>query len=205
MRKLICLGDSITDSDRLFSPNGLGHGYVNQLNQMLNLTSQTFEIVNKGINGFTVNRLLENVERDCIDRHPDFVTILIGVNDVGLMMNTNRTSSQQEDMLADFGRSYRQLLRMIRQHTDCTCILMEPFIFPYPREEYKNWIPLIKNISGQIGELALEYHCPYILLHDKLNQAAQVEGYHTITSDGIHLTPRGHDIIANHLMVALHL
>ena len=83
MRRLICLGDSITDCNRLFSPNGLGHGYVNQLNQMLNLTSQTFEIVNRGIDGFTVNRLLENVGRDCIDRHPDFVTILIGETDVG--------------------------------------------------------------------------------------------------------------------------
>lgn len=199
MRRLICLGDSITDSGRLFSPDGLGHGYVRQLHQKLNHTSDTFKIINRGIDGFTVNRLLENVGRDCIDRRPDFVTILIGVNDVCLMMNTNRTSSQQEKMLADFGRSYRQLLHTIMQHTNSTCILMEPFIFPYPQEEYKNWVPFIKEISGQIRKLASEYHCPYILLHDTLNQAAGIEGYRTITSDGVHLAPRGHEIIADRL------
>lgn len=198
MKRFICLGDSITDADRLFSPNGLGHGYVNQLNTMLNGKTNTFEIVNRGVNGFTVSRLLENVNRDCIDRYPDIVTILIGINDVGLMMNTNRTPSQQKEMLANFGRYYRQLLEKIRQHTNCTTLLMEPFIFPYPRE-YMNWIPFVEHLSGQIGDLASEYHCPYILLHDRLNQTAEADGYASITMDGIHLTPNGHTILAEQL------
>ncbi len=198
MKRLICLGDSITDSDRLFSSNGLGHGYVNQLNTLLNGNTNTFEIVNRGVNGFTVSRLLEHVGRDCIDRHPDIVTILIGINDVGLMMNTNRTPSQQKEMLANFGRYYRQLLATIRQHTNCTILLMEPFIFPYPRE-YWNWIPFVKHLSGQIGDLATEYRCPYLLLHDRLNQATESDGYASITPDGIHLTENGHKIIADQL------
>ncbi|MDO4556545.1 MAG: SGNH/GDSL hydrolase family protein, partial [Lachnospiraceae bacterium] len=133
MKKIICLGDSITDADRLFSPNGLGHGYVNQLNTLLNNSnSNTFELVNRGVNGFTVDRLRENVGRDCIDRKPDLTTILIGINDVGLMMNTDRTPQQQKELLKKFGSHYRQLLEQIRQHTNSKIILMEPFIFPRP-------------------------------------------------------------------------
>lgn len=35
MKQLICLGDSLTDCDRMFTPDGLGYGYVRQLNDML--------------------------------------------------------------------------------------------------------------------------------------------------------------------------
>lgn len=199
MKRIICLGDSITDADRLFTKNGFGNGYVNQLNEALNGQTETFEIINRGVNGFIVDRLAENIRRDCIDRQPDIVTILVGINDVGILMNTNRTASQQQELLAKFGRLYRFLLEQIRQYTNSKIILMEPFIFPYPRE-YMNWIPFVHHISGQIGDLATEFQCPYVLLHDRLNEAALAEGYDAITVDGIHLTESGHSILAAQLL-----
>lgn len=199
MKRIICLGDSITDADRLFTKNGFGNGYVNQLNEALNGQTETFEIINRGVNGFIVDRLAENIRRDCIDRQPDIVTILVGINDVGILMNTDRTASQQQELLAKFGRLYRFLLEQIRQYTNSKIILMEPFIFPHPRE-YMNWIPFVHHISGQIGDLATEFQCPYVLLHDRLNEAALAEGYDAITVDGIHLTESGHSILAAQLL-----
>lgn len=198
MKRLICLGDSITDAGRLFSPDGLGYGYVSRLDRLLNDTKQYYQIINRGFDGFTTDRVAVNAGRDCIDLRPDVVTILVGINDIGLMMNTDRTSSQQKAMLAESGRSYRALLEQIRRYTDCTLILMEPFIFPWPRE-YAGWVPFVKNISEQIQRLSEEYSCPYVLLHDKLNKAAEAEGFDSITEDGIHLTPRGHELLAKEL------
>lgn len=199
MKKLVCLGDSITDADRLFTENGYGRGYVSLMDEVLNAQTKTFEIINRGVDGFTVDRLAQNVRRDCIDWQPDIVTVLIGINDVGILMNTNRTASQQQELLAKFGRLYRYLLEQIRQYTDSKVILMEPFIFPYPRE-YVNWIPYVHHISGQIGDLATEFDCPYVLLHDRLNEAAAAEGYEALTVDGIHLTQRGHRLLAEQLL-----
>lgn len=71
MKRLICLGGSITAADRLFCSDSLGEGYVSMLPPLL----PDFQILNKGIDGFTIARILQNVDRDCINLHPDFVTI----------------------------------------------------------------------------------------------------------------------------------
>lgn len=199
MRRLVCLGDSITDAQRLFTSQGLGQGYVDILNDTLNSSAAAFEIINCGVDGFTVQRLLSNVYRDCIDLKPDIVTILIGINDIGIIMNTDRTPEQQEGLLEDTVHSYRQLLEKICRSISGKAVIMEPFIFPCPRE-YENWIPWVHRLSGQIGDLAMEYNCPYLLLHDKLNKAAGEEGYAAITEDGIHLTRKGHQILADTLL-----
>lgn len=199
MKRVLFLGDSITDCDRLFSPNSLGYGYVNQLDTALNREKHQFEMINRGVDGFTVNRLVENVGRDCIDRHPDITTILIGINDVGLMMNTDRTPAQQQDMLSQFKKSYEQLLSTIHTYTQSEILLLEPFLFPHP-QKYLRWFPFVEQISMQISELSLKYHCPYIRLHQKLNQLATQNGFSQITTDGIHLTDFGHRQIAEELL-----
>ena len=35
MKHLLCLGDSLTDCERLSSPDGLGYGYVHLIHQLL--------------------------------------------------------------------------------------------------------------------------------------------------------------------------
>lgn len=45
-----------------------------------------------------------------------------------------------------FAEGYRKLLRMIREGTRARIVCMGPFIFPWPLE-YRNWIPLIREIE----------------------------------------------------------
>ena len=47
MKHLLCLGDSLTDCERLSSPDGLGYGYVHLIHQLLN-QKQPWETVNRG-------------------------------------------------------------------------------------------------------------------------------------------------------------
>ena len=61
MTHLLCLGDSITDCGRLFSPDPLGNGYVKQLSILLQDAGRYFSIENKGIDGFTLEKLLHNI------------------------------------------------------------------------------------------------------------------------------------------------
>ncbi len=197
MKKIVCLGDSLTDSGRLFSRNGLGNGYVNELNQILNKKTAC-TIINRGVDGFTVQRVLENLQRDCISQQPDLVTLLVGINDVALIMNTDRSPAQQREMTAQFSETYEELLIEIQKGCQCKVILAEPFIFPYP-QEYLNWQPFVAEFSQIIGDLAVRYGASHVLLQEKLDQAVRELGYASITTDGVHLTLQGHKIVAQAL------
>lgn len=201
MTRLLCLGDSITDCGRLFAYPPLGNGYVQKLHDKLKASGDFWTIKNCGVDGFTVSRLLENAAHRYSPFHADIVTILIGINDIGLMMNTNRSTEQKEAMLQKFLKDYEKLLRELTS-PGCRILLMEPFLFPYP-EEYLAWFPHLHSMSEGIGNLAEKYNLPYLSLHERLNCEAQKQGVHFITTDGIHLTDRGHEIISDILFQKL--
>ena len=113
MTRILCLGDSITDCGRLFSADPLGKGYVKQLSCLLHNTDHRFSIENRGIDGFTLERLLQNTDFWLESSDPDIVTVLIGINDVGIMMNTRRSSAQQQDLMNKFVTHYELLAKAI--------------------------------------------------------------------------------------------
>lgn len=199
MKKLLFLGDSITDCHRNFINPPLGCGYVSLLSKELYHSGFETELYNLGADGFTLSRLLENCTRQYLPLEPDIVIILIGINDIALMMNTLRTPSQQEEMLQNFFLRYRELLE---KFPTSKLLLMEPFIFPWP-SEFKHWIPFVKRMSEGIAAIAQDLSLPYILLHDALNEEGKHYGMDFITTDGVHLTSRGHEIIAEKLLHTL--
>ncbi|NTV35820.1 MAG: SGNH/GDSL hydrolase family protein [Anaerolineaceae bacterium] len=87
--KLVMIGDSITDCDREFPvgeaiKNGLGNGYVNLVNALLTATypDHRIRIVNMGTGGNTVLDLAERWNSDVIAQKPDWLSVMIGINDV---------------------------------------------------------------------------------------------------------------------------
>lgn len=202
MTRLLCLGDSITDCGRLWGYPPLGNGYVRIVADQLKALGADWSVSNCGVDGFTLARLLEHTESMYLPMQPDIITILIGINDIGLMMNTRRTERQKQEMLERFFNSYELLLKRLGFPTR-RFILMEPFIFPAPAE-FSTWLPLVRRMSGGIRKLAQTYHIPYLLLQDQLMMEAQRSGMDSITVDGIHLTAKGHEIVAQELFSVLY-
>jgi lysophospholipase L1-like esterase len=87
--KLVMIGDSITDCERA-RPVGeglfeaLGKGYVSLVNGLLQATvpQQRARVVNMGIGGNTVRDLDARWASDVLDQQPDWLSIMIGINDV---------------------------------------------------------------------------------------------------------------------------
>jgi len=82
-QKILFQGDSITDAGRIRIGNDLGVGYVfistawlRKLHPELKL-----EIINRGVSGNTVIDLKNRWEEDCIILKPDWLSILVGIND----------------------------------------------------------------------------------------------------------------------------
>ncbi len=88
-QKLVMIGDSITDCGRarpiaegLFDP--MGRGYVTMLDSLLGAVypQLAIRVVNVGTSGNTVRDLKARWQSDVIDLKPDWVSIMIGTNDV---------------------------------------------------------------------------------------------------------------------------
>ena len=87
--KLLMIGDSITDCERA-QPVGeglfgaLGKGYVGLVDGLLQATlpQQRVRVVNMGTSGNTVRDLATRWHTDVLDQQPDWLSIMIGINDV---------------------------------------------------------------------------------------------------------------------------
>lgn len=87
--KLVVTGDSVTDCGRA-RPVGdglgaeLGNGYVALLNGLLNATypERHIRVVNTGVSGDTVRDLKARWKTDVLDQKPDWLSVMIGINDV---------------------------------------------------------------------------------------------------------------------------
>ena len=189
MKNFIFLGDSITDADRLWLPEykGLGNGYVNLLAKKL---SREFTVINKGHDGFTLPSLLRNLESDCLSLSPAAVSILIGINDVGVARNTGKSLRAQE-----FASNYDTLIRRLLEASPSSVFLLGPFVFSRP-QEYLNWLPEVREAETTIETLAHRYQLPFLPLQDKIQKAEKQYGSEILTPDGIHLTAFGHELLA---------
>ena len=200
MKTFLFLGDSITDCNHYFDPENLGSGYVRMISDKINAPDKKYQVLNKGNDGFTVPAVRRLWKRSCFNVNPDFITILIGINDLGVIKHTGLTDSVA---LAEFREQYQALLDEIRVITDCPVLLMEPFIFPYPAE-YASWEPQLHKISQIICKLAADNELSFLPLWEHLSTAAKTEGFSKITTDGIHLTALGHSLLAGQWMDHVH-
>jgi lysophospholipase L1-like esterase len=88
--KLLFIGDSITDCGRsrpvgnIRTEGGLGNGYVSLANAALASGYPDFElqVLNTGVSGNTVLDLQYRWQRDVLALEPDWLSLMIGINDV---------------------------------------------------------------------------------------------------------------------------
>ena len=87
--KFLLIGDSVTDMGRkqpvgegLFNPHGTG--YPNIVHGLLTSVYPDYfiNVVNMGVSGNNVTNLEERWQTDVLDKKPDWVSVMIGVNDV---------------------------------------------------------------------------------------------------------------------------
>jgi len=195
---ILFIGDSITDVGRdRENDDDLGHGYPMLVAAHLANKYPNYDLTfyNRGISGDKVINLKERWEEDCLELNPDVVSILIGINDVGMTINTGLQETEED--LAKFEEDYRYLLKSLAHRTDARVVLMEPFVLPYPKDR-QNWRKYLDPCIQIIRRLANDYHTALIPLDGLMHAKGIENGYQTYTGkDGVHPTLTGHALIAD--------
>ncbi len=191
MIRILFQGDSITDWGRNYEEYfSLGHGYVKFASDYLRemFPDKEFEFINRGIGGNKVVDLVNRLDSDFIEIQPDFVSILIGINDVWHLAGDRNWLPN--DVFED---QYRTVLDAIKEKTNAKIMILEPFVIPVEdklhfREDLAPKIEIIRK-------LAREYACVYLPTDGLLNSAFIGDDPLSFAADGVHPTEKGAEFI----------
>ena len=186
-------GDSITDAGRSReNPAELGRGYPHLVAAWFGMLQPELRVrfLNRCISGNRARDLQSRWQADCLDLKPDWVSILIGINDTW-----RRFDRQDPTAAADFAASYRDILRRTQDALQARLILLEPFVLPHPADR-KAWREDLDPKIAVVRELALEFNAVYIPLDGLFAAAAARREPSFWAADGVHPTPSGHALIA---------
>ena len=201
-KKLLFIGDSITDGDRdrqtaCTKENRLGKGYVALVNAMLEASwpERTITVRNAGISGNQVTDLEARWASDVLELKPDWLTIMIGINDVWRQFATPPYESlvkkpQFESVLT---RLVEQMLPKLNGLVLMTPFLIEPRKDDPMRVMMDDYGVVVKSIAARAGAVFVDTQAAFdrFLMH---------RAHHEICEDRIHPNLTGHTILARAFM-----
>ena len=188
-------GDSVTDCERNREDGtALSSGYAGKIASLYNTFFPDNEVVfvNRGVSGNRVPDLIVRYMEDFFDVEPDFISILIGINDTWRKYDSNDPSTVDA-----FYDHYEYLLKMIRHNMpDTKIMLMEPFVLN-SLPDRAAWREDLDPKIQAVRELARKY-ADYYLALDGIFASLCTSAYSPadLAEDGVHPTGLGHAVIA---------
>lgn len=205
-QKLLFIGDSITDTERakpvgegLF--NALGRGYVSLVDAFLQSAYPELgiRVVNKGQSGNTVRDLRGRWQEDVIDQKPDWLVVMIGINDVWRQFDVPYIKDWHvyED---EYERTLRELVKESKPAVK-GLVLMTPFFI---ESNEKDAMRAKMDVYGHIvRKIAAEYNCYFIDTQAAFNRMLNVVYSGTLSWDRVHPTLTGHMVLARTFLSAI--
>lgn len=198
--RVLFQGDSITDGSRgrTADPNHiLGHGYVFVIAARHGAAypERGLSFVNRGISGHTVGDLAKRWQADALDVAPTTLSVLVGVNDVGLPFRNNLPVD-----VAAYEATYDRLLADARAASPgVRIVLMDPFVVPGTRtnDRIDEWSRVVGELRAAVGRLGAKYAAPVVPLQSIFDAAARRAPIDHWIWDGVHPTYAGHQLIAD--------
>ena len=201
MKKILFMGDSITDAQRDRENDAyMGGGYATMVaGELACQQPYAYEFVNRGISGNRIIDLHARIRKDMVNLQPEYISILIGVNDVW------HEYTRQNGVAVDkFEILYDMMIQELqRDIPGVKIMILEPFVLPGSKtrteedkpnrwEHFSTETPLRAAVAKRIAE---KYNLVFVPLQeqfDKVNADAP-EGYWL--RDGVHPTVAGHNLI----------
>jgi lysophospholipase L1-like esterase len=204
--KLVMIGDSITDCERA-RPVGeglfgaIGKGYVGLVDGLLQATrpQQRIRVVNMGIGGNTVRDLDARWQTDVLDQQPDWLSIMIGINDVWRQFD----SPLQTDIhvpLDEYGQTLTRLVGSTRPRLQGLVLMTPYFIEPNRADPMR---AQMERYGAVVREIAAAHEAVFVDTQAAFDRV--LEQFHpmTLAWDRVHPTLVGHMLLARAFLNAV--
>lgn len=193
---LLFTGDSITDCGRerpVGENGGLGNGYAAQAAALLKAVYPQYglRVLNTGVGGDTTAELKARWQSDCLDLQPDWLSVMIGTNDVWRQMS--RPEEQQS--LAGYERNLREMLSAVRGRLK-GLVLMTPYLLEANREDRMR--KLMDECGRIVRRLAEEFAAIFVDTQAAFDQMSGPVYLPSLSFnwDRVHPDAAGHAVLA---------
>lgn len=204
--KILFIGDSVSDFGRkrpigegLF--NAWGTSYVANVGALLccMYPEMHYRIVNMGIDGNQSRDLELRWQTDVLDQHPDWVSVLIGINDVWRQFDSPEMIEEHVSP-EDYEACYERLIQRTLPHVK-GMILMTPYFMEPNRTD-----PMrirMDEYGAIVKKLAEKYNLVFVDLQSGWDKLFQHMHPCNIAWDRIHPNQTGHMYIARQFLAAV--
>ncbi len=209
MEKIILFqGDSITDANRNHNDDNYdGCGYATMIEGYLGLKyPQKYRFYNRGISGHKLADVYSRMQKDIIHLKPDFMSILVGVNDVWHEIDWKNGTPADS-----YERLYNQMIDEIKERLPETkLMIMEPFVVhgvstdsntddPKRWDKFRSGVDAVAAAAKRVAEGHGVYFMELQSVFDNAEKSAP-SNYWTL--DGVHPSAAGHELIKNEWLKA---
>lgn len=196
--RVLFTGDSITDAGRRADHAPLGQGYPRAVQGLViaRYPAHQLEFMNTGIGGNTVRDLQNRWTDDVIRHQPDWLSIMIGINDLHRTLN-NGVAPVSPDEYAEI---YDDILNRTKKETKAKVILIEPFYISRERQKdtnRRNVLNMLPKYISTVHKLARSHKTRLVKVHEHYQAALKYYPVDTFAPEPVH--PNAH---AGHLMLA---
>ena len=196
-------GDSITDCGRRSGPP-LGGGYAWLFSEMVTalVPDRGIRTINKGIGGDTTVGLRNRWEDDVIRHQPDWLSLLIGINDQHTWLGDRANGISA----AIYREKYDSILASTKEKTPARLLLLDPFYISTDTCESsfrKVVLDTIPEYIAVVDEMAAKYDALHVKTHDIFQKHLQFRDPDVFCPEPVHPNHQGHLVIAGAMLAAL--
>lgn len=196
---IMFVGDSITDCGRrdLHAPDGLGYVALVKVMLLARYPERGLTIVNRGIGGDTTRDLLARWEDDVVADRPDWVALMIGINDVW------RAYDGRPELAVPPNEYDANLRKLVGRVVDvgCRVMLIEPFYIV--RDGADPQLASTREVGEIMRGVAAEYGAVFVATQDAFDAALQTTEPAAWSDDHVHPNLAGHALIAQRVLRAI--
>ena len=187
-------GDSITDGGRQKTGSDynhiMGQSYAYILAAMIGALhpERNLTFINRGVGGNRVTDLAARWQADTLDLKPNFLSILIGINDTLFATESVEQYQQVYDKL---------LADTISALPNTKIVLGEPFLLPVGNHKahYAAELDELKKRQAVVAMLAGKYHLPLVRYQEAFDEACRKAPPEFWSWDGVHPHYAGHGLM----------
>lgn len=200
MSKVILFqGDSITDCSRgQGNPTGIGYPFLVEAALGADYPGE-YSFFNRGISGNRIVDVYARIKADIINLKPDYMSILIGINDVWHDIDWKNGVDTPK-----FEKIYSMLIEEVKAACpDIKITIMTPYVLEGPgtksSEERPDRFERFKAGTAEkidaCKRIAEKYGLPTIELQPVFDEALKRAPASFWSADGVHPTANGHELI----------